>query len=40
MSWLKSNLSNYILSPERALEVSARHVTSLHFLLPSFVMCA
>lgn len=29
MSWLKSKLGNYILSPERALEVSAKHVTSL-----------
>lgn len=36
MSWLKSKLSNCILSPECALEVSAKHVTSLHFLLPSF----
>lgn len=29
MSWLKSKLSNYILSLECALEVSAKHVTSL-----------
>lgn len=39
VSWLKSKLSNYILSPECALEFSAKHVTSLHFLLPSSVTC-
>lgn len=38
VSWLKSKLSNYILSPECALEFSAKHVTSLHFLLPSLLL--